>query len=208
VRRAADLRIEGDVIRGTLTVTWDGQSALVRRQEMADDPEATAKLTLENEVRAWLPEGSRMKLMSAGPLESVAPLVATFDVEMPNAASFTGSRVLLPMSIFNASVKNPFAAEQRQNMLDFQYPRTIADEVTLHLPDGYSIESVPANVTNDRKAFVYKSEWQNGASSVTMKRTFIINAIQIDRRLYGQVREFWAKALSVDAEPLVLKKPV
>ena len=207
VHRVADLHIDGEVVKGTLTVTWDGQSALVRRQESAGDPEATAKLALESEVREWLPEGSRMKLTSAGPLQSIAPLVATFDVEMPNAASFTGSRVLLPLSIFAAAVKNPFAAEQRQNMLDFQYPRTIADEVTLHLPEGYTIESVPENVTNDRKAFVYKSEWQKDASAVTLKRTFIINAIQIDRKLYGQVRDFWAKALSVDAEPLVLKKP-
>jgi len=207
VSRVADLRIDGNEIKGTLAVTWDGQSALVRRQESADDPEATAKLALEREVGAWLPEGSVVTLTSAGPFQSIAPLVATLDVEMPNAASFTGSRVLLPMSIFTAAVKNPFAAEQRQNMLDFQYPRTITDEITLHLPDDYSIESVPQTAANDRKAFVYKTEWTPAEKSVTFKRTFIINAIQIDRKLYSEVREFWAKALSVDAEPLVLKRP-
>jgi len=206
VHRAADLRIDGNVIKGTLTVTWDGQSALVRREESAGDPEATAQLALEKEVRAWLPEGSVVKMTGAGPFKSIAPLVATLDVEMPNAASFTGSRVLLPMSIFTAAVKNPFAAEQRQNMLDFQYPRTISDEITLHLPDDYSVESVPQTAANDRKAFVYKTEWTPAEKSVMFKRTFIINAIQIDRKLYGEVREFWAKALSVDAEPLVLKK--
>lgn len=207
IRRAADLHIDGNVLKGTLTITWDGQSALVRRLASADDPEATARLALENEVKGWLPDGSVVKLTNAGPLKSSAPLVATLDVEMPNAASFTGSRVLLPLSIFAASVKNPFAAEQRQNMLDFQYPRTIADEITLHLPDGYSVESVPENATNDRHAFVFKTEWTNAAKTVTLKRTFIINAIQLDRKLYAQVRDFWAKALSVDQEPLVLKKP-
>jgi len=128
-------------VKGTVTVTWDGQSSLVRRQEMEDDPEPARRLAMENEVKAWLPQGSVLKLNSAGPFDSVAPLVATLDVEMPAAASITGARVLMPLSLFTSTVKNPFAAEQRRNMLDFQYPRTISDEVTLHGSNTH-----PANV--------------------------------------------------------------
>jgi hypothetical protein len=173
-----------------------------------DDPEATAQLTLSNEVKAWLPEGSTVKLTSAGPLKSGdAPLVAKLDVEMPGAASFTGSRVLMPLAVFTVA-KNPFAAEQRQNPLDFQYPRQTNDEVTLHLPDGYSIESVPETVSNDRHALIYKSEWHAAGNTVGLKRSFVINAILLSRELYGQVREFWAKALTADQLPVVLKKTV
>jgi len=128
-------------VKGTVTVTWDGQSSLVRRQEMEDDPEPARRLAMENEVKAWLPQGSVLKLNSAGPFDSVAPLVATLDVEMPAAASITGARVLMPLSLFTSTVKNPFAAEQRRNILDFQYPRTISDEVTLHGSNTH-----PANV--------------------------------------------------------------
>jgi hypothetical protein len=206
VHREADLHFDGSMIRGTLKVTWDGQSALVRRLEMKDNPEATAKLALEKEVRDWLPEGSHVTLTNAGPLKSTEPLVATLEVEMPNAASFTGSRAMIPMSVFTASSKNPFAAEQRVNVLDFQYPRTIRDDVTLQLTDGMSIESMPQNVTNDRRAFVYKTEWNAAERKVRFQRTFVINAIQLRTELYGQVREFWAKSLSADQEPLVLKR--
>jgi len=125
-------------VKGTVTVTWDGQSSLVRRQEMEDDPEPARRLAMENEVKAWLPQGSVLKLNSAGPFDSVAPLVATLDVEMPAAASITGARVLMPLSLFTLI---PFAAEQRQNMLDFHYPRTISDEVTRHGSNTH-----PANV--------------------------------------------------------------
>jgi hypothetical protein len=206
MHRQADLRIDGNVIRGTLKVTWDGQSALVRRLAIQDDPEATARLAIEKEVHDWLPAGSGVKLIGAGPFQSTGPLIATLEVEMPNAASFSGSRVMMPMSVFAASEPNPFAAEQRQNILDFQYPRTINDEVTLQLPAGFAIESVPQNATNDLKAFVYKSEWQAAENKVMFKRTFVVNAVQLSRNLYGQVREFWAKSLSADQEPLVLKR--
>jgi hypothetical protein len=207
IHRTADLHFDGNVIKGTIMVSWDGQSALVRRLEMADGPEGEGRLAIEKEVKDWLPEGSVVKLKEAGPFKSaVAPLEATLDVEMPAAASFTGSRALMPMAIFSSS-RTPFAAEERQNIIDFQYPRTISDEVTLHLSDGSSIESVPENVTNDRHTFVYKAEWlANGSSTLTFKRTFIINAVQLPKTLYGQVRDFWAKALTADQVPVVLKR--
>jgi len=205
--RKADLKVDGDVVKGNVKITYTGQRALMRRLSGRNDDEAKNKKTMEDDAKSWLPEGSTVTLKSFGPLKgSDEPLVADLDVEMPNLGSFAGSRVLLPLSIFSESAKNPFSVEQRKRDMYWDYERQTDDEVVLHVPDGYNIESVPQGMTNNLQALVFKTTWSKDEHTVTFKRTFTINTLAIDRTYYPQVRSFFKRVSTGDQDNLVLKK--
>jgi len=205
--RKADLQIDGDVVKGTVTFTYSGERALVRRLAGRNDDEAKNRKTMEDDAKAWLPEGSTVKLKSYGPLKgSDEPLVAELDVEMPNLGSFAGSRVLLPLSIFSESAKNPFSVEKRKHNMYYEYERRTDDEVVLHIPEGYSIEAVPQGLSNNLSALVFKTTWSRDAQSVTFKRSLTVNTLAIGIENYPQVRSFYARVSTADQDNVILKK--
>jgi len=205
--RTADLQIDGDVVKGTVKITYNGERALVRRLAGRNDDEAKNKKTMEDDAKSWLPEGSTVKLKSYGPLKgSDEPLVAELDVEMPNLGSFAGSRVLLPLSIFSESAKNPFSVEKRKHNMYYEYERQTNDEVVLHIPEGYSIEAVPQGLSNNLSALVFKTTWSRDAQSVTFKRTLTVNTLAIGIENYPQVRSFYTRVATADQDNVILKK--
>lgn len=205
--RKADLHVDGDVVKGTVTLTYTGERALVRRLDGRNDDEAKNRKTMEDDVKGWLPDGSTVKLKSYGPLKGTdEPLVAVLDVEMPNLGSSAGSRTLLPLSIFSASAHNPFAVESRKHDIYFEYERQTDDEVVLHIPEGYSIESVPQGQKDNLAALVFTTQWDHDANSVTFKRSLAINTLAIERNYYPQVRSFYKRVSTADQDNLILKK--
>ncbi|HEY4642890.1 MAG TPA: DUF3857 domain-containing protein [Thermoanaerobaculia bacterium] len=205
--RKADLKIDGDVVKGSVKITYNGERALVRRVSGRNDDEAKNKKTMEDDIKSWLPEGSTVTLKSFGPLKSFDdPLVADFDVEMPNLGSFAGSRVLLPLSIFSESAKNPFSASDRKHDLYWDYERQTEDEVVLHLPDGYNIEALPQGTSSNLQALIFKTTWSKDEHSVTFKRLLQVNTLSIERNYYPQIRSFYKRATAADQENVVLKK--
>ncbi len=54
----------------------------------------------------------------------------------------TGKRLFLPLSVFGAGAGNPFASSHREEPIDLHYPYQDIDQITLHLPPGFQVESV------------------------------------------------------------------
>src|SRR5262249_14392790 len=107
LQRKADLKVDGDTLKGIVTVTFTGQEALVRR--LRGEDEATRKKSLEDEVKTWLRSGAVVKTKSMTGLGTFDDsVVAVFDVELPNLVSQAGVRTLIPLSIFTVESKNPF----------------------------------------------------------------------------------------------------
>jgi hypothetical protein len=205
--RKADLHIEDDLVKGTVTLTYTGEAALLRRLGGRNDDDAKRRKEMEESLKAMLPEGSVVKLQSLEPWQvSDEPLVAKFNVELPNLGSFAGSRALLPLAIFTTSGKNPFSVQQRKHDVYFEYQSKTEDEVVLHLGGGYVVESLPQARKNDLSALKYMNEWTQGDGVVTFKRSLTVNTLTIDARTYAVVRNFYSKVLAADQDTVVLKK--
>jgi hypothetical protein len=54
-RRSADLRLNGDVLEGSIAATFIGQEALLRRLRTFGEDEATRTKDLEDEAKRWFP---------------------------------------------------------------------------------------------------------------------------------------------------------
>jgi hypothetical protein len=206
--RRATLRLEDDVIKGTISVTWRGQEALVQRLSHRYDDEAAAKKSVEESARKWLPDGTSVKLTSlAGLKEPDQPVVAGFDVEIPNLGSFAGSRALIPLSVFTASAKNPFSAEKRKFAIYFAYASLGTDDIALQIPAGYEVESMPNDRRYDLQAVTYETQYTAGSErTVHLKRKIEVRGQLYGPEHYPTLRQFYGKVVAADQEQLVMRK--
>jgi hypothetical protein len=204
VRRNAQLKLDGDALTGTATISFVGEEALVRRVRALTQSEQEQKDSIEKEVKEWLPDGSSVKLTELTGMKSAdVPVVATFDLALPAVVSRAGSRALLPPSIFAASQPNPFAPATRVSAIYFEYPRSEEDQVKVVLPAGMRASALPP-ARLDAGAFSYTNELQQEGSAVTYKRHFATSTLLIEPKYYNAVREFFSAMATADQKQLVL----
>ena len=135
------------------------------------------------------------------------PIVAELDVEAPSLGSFAGSRALVPMSVFGALAKNPFAQEKRKYPIFFPYAWSEDDDITLDVPDGYSVESLPRDVNYDVNVAGYKTHYDSSTpKSIHLTRSFEVRSLYFDADSYSPLRNFFSKVSAADQEQLVLRK--
>jgi len=205
--RTADLSLADGVIKGTATITYRGQDALTRRLDAQNDDDAARRKSFEDETKALFPEGSTVKLTKVEGIGGVSePLIVTFDVELPNLGTMTGSRALIPMSIFGATAKSPFSAEQRSYPIYFRYQHEIDDRITLRVPDGYAVENLPRQVTMDLGAVSFTSRHERKENVLTLERKLSIRAFVIGTEHYKILRRFYGELIAADRDAVVLKK--
>jgi len=206
IRRKAELHVDNGMLKGTLNVTYSGEEALQHRLDARNNDEAANRKAIEDDIKQWLPEGSTVKLKSVSSMKSGGePLTADFDVELQNLGSFAGSRILMPLAIFTVSSRNPFTAKERRNDIYFEYECQNDDEIVLAMPDGYTIESLPAGSEANLGGLAYKNSWSRDEHAVTFRRSLVVNTVLIAKSNYEWVRRFYETSLAADQEAVILK---
>jgi hypothetical protein len=207
MKRLANLRLEDGVIRGTVLITYTGQEALRMRLDLRNDDEAAAKKSLEKTLKDWFAEGATVDLVDVKNLRTAeSPLLISATVELPSAVSLVGSRAMVPLAIFTATHKNPFTAEQRKTAIYFHYAYRVADEVSLTVPAGYSVESLPASADINVGALRYTATVGKTDDAVHLARNLTVDVEIVGSDKYGVVRDFFSKAAAADQEQVVLRK--
>jgi hypothetical protein len=209
--RVAELRLEDGLVKGTVTITYRGQEAVSRRISAMNEDETANKKSAEDAVKGLLPEGSTVKLTKIENLTGAAtlgdePVIARYDVELPNLGTFAGSRALIPVSVFEATAKNPFAGDQRRFQMNFSYQRELEDRVTLQFPESYSIENLPGPIKTDLGALAFTMNYAKTPTSVTLNRRMSVRVVAIAPEHYGTLRKFYGLRTAADQDPVILKK--
>jgi hypothetical protein len=205
LRRSADLRLNGDVLEGSVTATFLGQEALRRRLRTFGDDEATRTKDLEDEAKGWFPDGATVTLdQVTGATTWAEPLVATFDVTLPNLVSGAGSRTVLPISVFAAEAKNPFSSATRTHPVYVPFPRREVDDVKVTLPETLSLADVPPPAELKGGVLLYANEVKRNGNVVTFTRNMSIETMLVDPQYYRALRNFYSAMVAADQKPLVL----
>ena len=205
--RSADVRLADGALKGTATITYRGQEALIRRLESLNEDESENRKRLEKEAKALFPEGSVVRLTDVRNLDATDdPLIVSLDIELPNLAAVTGSRVLLPLSLFTTTAANPFVTERRKYPVYLRYQQQVHDRVTLHVPAGFAVENVPKNATADVGACGYSTSWKEATDEVTFERRLTLKTVIVTPEYYAPLRKFYGDVFTSDQATLVLKR--
>lgn len=207
VERKAKLQLlEDGGLEGNLRVIFTGQEALSRRIEAYDEDEAGKRKQVEEELKEWLPAGSTVKIESIANWESAEePLQVECSLQVPNFAVSTGRRLLLPAAVFQVNRRHPFQHAQRVHAVYFHYPYEELDDITIELPAGYRVESLPPQ-RNDKTPFaLLEVNSQSESRSVRFRRRFAMEGILFRKEYYGALRSFFDKVKASDEEKVVLE---
>jgi hypothetical protein len=206
------LRI-GDVIldgHGTLTgnfhFVFTGQQALSWRQAAIRNDLDEVRKQYDHSLESVFPDGVEAHVDHfVGIDDPDANLVAVIKAK-GSLGAVTSKRILLPAFFFETRGSHPFVAqEKRQQPVDMRYGDIITDQVTYHLPDGFTVEGAPPDD---------KIAWPQHANLID-KTVMAPGQITIARSLaraftfakpeeYQDLRGFYQKVAAADQQQLVL----
>ena len=207
IARTAQLKLGDDgSLSGKLTITFSGLEALWRRSEERNEDETDRKKFLEDQVREYIPAGIEVELTNKPDWNSAAPtLTAVYDLKVPGWASAAGRRALLPVGLFAATEKQLFEHADRVHPVYFQFPFEKVDEVSIDLPLGWQVSSVPKPLDRDAKAAKYALKVESDKGTLHLTRTLQSSLLMIDTKYYGTLRSFYQTVRTGDEQQIIVQ---
>lgn len=192
-------------LKAVVQVQYQGLEALERRLDELEKDDAGRKQDLEEELAGELPAGAVVKLTSVKGWDATEePLVAMFSVEIASYASTAGKRLMVPSYLFQFKKKDAFSRTDRKYPVYFPYAFAEADNITIKLPDGYTMEGSPQNQDASLPYARYKSVEQYDHNQLTTQRALLVNGLLFDTNKYSEVKDFFTKVQAGDEQQAVL----
>ena len=207
ITRKAELKLNSDTgeLEGTLAVTYTGLEASQRRldERFADDAEH--KKVLEDEVKEAVPIGCEVELTKQPDWkDSASPFTAEYTLKVPGWISAAGRRALLPVGLFSAPEKHLFDHTDRVHPIYFQFPFQRSDDITIDLPLGWQISSVPEPRKFDAKAITYNLTAKNEKGALHLNRELVVDLVLLPQDKYSALRQIFQVVRTADEEQVAL----
>ena len=210
ITRKADLVLDpSGALTGTVSLEFKRIPAMLRRQlgETADSD--LRKGILSDELTCLLHGSAEVELVNSPDwIATGAPLVAQFRVRTTVTAS-ANQELLLPLQVFHAGEKPWFPGAARLNAIDFRYPWQEADEVHVTLPAGVPVAKMAQNDSLSLPYALYRVQHkQESANLLYARRDFIMGAGLLLPEKYKELKDFFDKIASDDAQTTLLTLPI
>ncbi|AXG73291.1 DUF3857 domain-containing protein [Flavobacterium arcticum] len=128
-------------------------------------------------------------------------------IEADGYANKSGNRILFEINVFNQSSVVPQRYRDRKLPMEIRTGFYDTDEVTIQLPEGFTIEAKPDDVTITDKFGEYKTEYTIvEPNKMLYKRSLIINDGLYETADYENYRLFREKIARNDNAKVVLVK--
>lgn len=206
VRKATLALSETGDLEGQLAVTFTGLEAMQRRRDQRNEDDAARKKSLEDQAREYVPAGTEVELTNKPDWgSSSTPLTAEFSLKVPGWVSGGGRRAFLPVGIFAAREKHVFEQEFRVHPIYFSYPFATEDDITITLPTGWQVSSLPELKNLDAKAALYSLQAEKTNGSLHLMRKLNIDLVILQQKYYPTLRAFFQTVRTGDEEQVVLQ---
>ena len=207
IMRKADLKLtqEGS-LEGKLTVTYSGLESVYHRLEERNQDETQRKKLLEDEVRYMIPATIEVELTNKPDWSSSdSKLVAEFDLKVPGWVSGAGKHALMAVGLFGAPEKHTFEHATRVHPLYFHYASEKVDDITIELPLGWQVSSLPKPENDDAKVMRYTMKVENNNGTLHVERLMKSDLISLEQKFYPALRKFYEVVRTSDEEQIVLQ---
>ena len=207
IKRKAELKLgETGELEGKLTVTYTGLEASQRRVQHRLSDEADRKKFLEDEVREAVPVACEVELTNQPDWKSSSPsLVAEYNLKVTGWVSGAGRRALLPVGLFSAEEKHLFDHADRVHPIYFAFPFQRADDLTIDLPLGWQISTVPQPQKLDAKAITYVLETKNDKGTLHLNRVLNVDVMFLPSNNYATLRKIFQTVRTDDEQQVILQ---
>jgi hypothetical protein len=132
------------------------------------------------------------------------PLRSRYRLRVDQYGAAAGSRLLMPVILYPE--RNPFHEETRQQPIYFQRAYHERDEVTITIPEGFEVESLPRGRTVDLSALLYRMRVEGDGNEVRISRDLKVDVLLVEAAKYDMIRNLFVEAARVDGGQLVLRR--
>jgi hypothetical protein len=205
--RTAYLMIDPDgKVTGDVRIVLSGTAALRWREFALNNDEDALKEQFTSSLQEQMPPGIEVKTDHfLGLTDWQSHLIAVLKVT-GSMGTTTAKRVFLPASFFEATSHPLFALDKRKAPIDLSYPYALQDSVTIKLPPGFDIESLPKDAEfSYPKNTYYRAKFTRDAGTINAERLMVIGNVVYDATEYPQLKDFYQKVNAKDKEPAVLQ---
>jgi hypothetical protein len=207
VEHVAKVRLtDSGNLEGKLKTTYIGLEAMYHRQDVRNADDVTRKKFLEDRAKNQVPIAAEVELTNKPDWTNPeTPLVAEFDISIPGWASSAGKRTLIAAGLFTAGEKHLFDHENRVHPIYIDYPYEKVDDVTIELPEGWQVSSVPPPQARDGHIVHYSLQVDKDGARLHITRKLIWDFLLLDTKYYSALRDFFQAVRIGDEQQIVLQ---
>jgi hypothetical protein len=204
--KVASVLIKNDgSINGLMRVTDDDYCALKERHKMESEKEDDYLKELLQTAKNGI-DGSALKIKNKEDVEK--SLVIESNISSTSYSQVSGNMMYVNPSFLGRLEDNPFKEEKRKFPIDYAYPFDHYYKVNITLPSGYVLKECPepisVNLVDGKSGFI-REVTKNG-DVLQFSTHFFINKLKFTPDEYSELKQFYNKVISLEAEPLVFQK--
>lgn len=119
-----------------------------------------------------------------------------------------GDKIYIEPAFFLTKRKSPFKVEERKYPVDFIVPWKESNKVTIQIPEGYKIESVPESmaIALPDNLGVFKYQIVKGVNKIKTISILQFNQPTLSPQYYPYLKDFYGKLVKKESEKIVLSK--
>ncbi len=191
-------------IKGNLKQRLTDHYAFEAREEFINLNEEDIRKSLEkNKIETEL---SNVEIKDLKDLSK--PVSISYDFETFNLVEEISGKLYFSPMLFLGEKGNPFTLEERDYPVDFGYPKKMRAIISISIPEGYSIESMPESTSfsfgeNDA---VFRYKISQASNKVQLSIEFTINQPLISPSDYKNLKGFYQLMVEKQNEKVVLTK--
>ncbi|MFC0780483.1 DUF3857 domain-containing protein [Flavobacterium sp. HJSW_4] len=136
------------------------------------------------------------------------PIIETYSFTGNNLCEIIGDKIYVNPMLFFTNDKNPFKQEVREYPIDFSYPFTNKYNITINIPDGFAVETLPAAsaVTMEDNLGIFKFNIAVNENTLQLAILHQINEAIVSAEKYEMLKEYYKTMIAKETEKIVLKR--
>ncbi|MFP9097836.1 DUF3857 domain-containing protein [Flavobacterium sp. RHBU_24] len=200
---SADLNADGSV-SGKARDQYSDYDAYTFRERYAEVNEQSYIENLEKQLRGV--QVTDYKVINQKELDK--PVLEEYSFKHNAVADVIGDKMYISPMLFFTRENNPFKQETREFPVDFVYPYQMRYVISLHIPEGYAIESYPEKMefAMEKNLAQYQYTIQPNGKNLQLLVIAQVNSPIMDQEYYKDIKQFFQKMLDKENEKIVLKR--
>ncbi|KAF2509897.1 DUF3857 domain-containing protein [Flavobacterium foetidum] len=136
------------------------------------------------------------------------PTIESYSFTGNDLCDVIGGKIYINPMLFFANEKNPFKQDAREYPVDFGFPFMDKFNITIKIPEGYAVESLPSSSAMNMQNNVGSFKFHLGATDNVLQLNVVnqINEAIITTEQYEMLKNYYKGIVDKETEKIVLKK--
>ena len=138
--------------------------------------------------------------------ENGAKITMDTEIKSQKYANQTGQRLFVPICPLHHGYAVPNDAAEREEDIWLEMGYLNEDDITLTIPEGYTIEACPKNVSIEQSFASFSFSLQRDDKTIHIKNRLLMKSGTFDKSLFPQLSEFLQSISNIYNQRIILKK--